>query len=125
MKIEVTITQESAKQLAEALAPILTGYAAPASPPSTPPSSPEIPVKEKATKPVKEKPAAPAVTLDEVRAAMAKVVGAGKKGQLLPTLEKHFNVKQASHMKPEQYAEAVKLFDAIAESPAEEDDALA
>jgi len=62
MKIEITINPESAKHLAEALAPILTGYAAPASPPSTPPPAPETPPKPaKAAKP--EKPAAPAVTL--------------------------------------------------------------
>jgi len=119
MKIEITINPESAKHLAEALAPILTGYAAPASPPSTPPPAPETPAKPaKAAKP--EKPAAPAVTLEDLRAVATECVNAGKKDKLVE-INKSFGATGLSKIEPDKYPEVLKALKALAAEAPEED----
>lgn len=122
MKIEITINPESAKHLAEALAPILTGYAAPASPPSTPPPAPEAPAKaEKPAKAIKaEKPAAPAVTLEDLRAVATECVNAGKKDKLVE-INKSFGATGLSKIEPDKYPEVLKALKALAAEAPEED----
>lgn len=110
MKIEVTITPESAGILAAAIVSAMSG--APAVPAGTPPAKPATKAKEKA--------APPAVTLDDLRASATKVVDAGKKDLLAPALAK-FGAKKITELKPEQYTDALAAFEAAAVATAEED----
>lgn len=120
MKIEITITPESANILAAAIIAAVsggdkvtcnTGNAGAAEAPAKP---------AKAAK--AEKPAPPAVTLDDLRVAATKCVDAGKKDKLLAINKDTFGVAGISKLDPKQYADALKAYEALAKEPAEEEE---
>ena len=69
-----------------------------------------------------EKPAPKAVTIDDLRAAATKCVEAGKKAKLVE-INTGFGVAGISKLAPEQYADALKAYEALAAEP--EDDPTA
>lgn len=118
MKIEITITPESANILAAAIVAAVGGGA----PVST--GTSEAPAKP-AAKPKAEKPAPKAVTLDDLRAAATECVNNGKKDKLLALNKDKFGVAGISKLAPEQYADALKAYEALAKEPADEEDPTA
>lgn len=124
MKIEITITPESANILAAAIVAAVGGNPAQAVTNTTTDKAAEAPAKPaKADKPAKaEKPAPPAVTLDDLRVAATKCVDAGKKDKLLAINKDTFGVAGISKLDPKQYADALKAYEALAKEPAEEEE---
>lgn len=119
MKIEITITPESANTLAAAIVAAVGGGSAQTVTNTT--TAPED--KQQKVKPAKaEKPAPPAVTLDDLRVAATKCVDAGKKDKLLQINKDTFGVAGISKLDPKQYADALKAYEALAKEPAEEEE---
>lgn len=119
MKIEITITPESANILAAAIVAAVGG----GSVNNTGNIETAAPKPVKADKPAKaEKPAPPAVTLDDLRVAATKCVDAGKKDKLLAINKDTFGVAGISKLDPKQYADALKAYEALAKEPAEEEE---
>lgn len=114
MKIEITITPESANTLAAAIMAAVGG-AAPA-----PASVSDTPAKPAAKAKEKEKPAAPAVTLEDLRAVATECVNAGKKDKLVE-INKSFGATGLSKIEPDKYPEVLKALKALAKEAAEED----
>jgi len=121
MKIEITITPESANILAAAIVSAMGG-AAPAA--AITETSTVGQTKETASKPAKaakaEKPAAPAVTLEDLRAVATECVNAGKKDKLVE-LNKSFGASGLSKIEPDKYPEVLKALKALAAEAPEED----
>ena len=116
MKIEITITPESANILAAAIMAAVGGAAPAPAPVSDTPAKPAAKAKEK------EKPAAPAVTLEDLRLAATKCVDAGKKDKLLALNKDTFGVAGISKLDPKQYDAALKAYEALAKEAAEEEE---
>lgn len=122
MKIEITITPESANILAAAIVSAMGG-AAPAA--AITETSTVGQTKETASKPAtktkeKEKPAAPAVTLEDLRAVATECVNAGKKDKLVE-INKSFGATGLSKIEPDKYPEVLKALKALAAEAPEED----
>lgn len=121
MKIEITITPESANILAAAIVSAMGG-AAPAA--ATTETSTVGQTKEAASKPAKaakaEKPAAPAVTLEDLRAVATECVNAGKKDKVAE-INKSFGATGLSKIDPDKYPDALKALKALAAEAPEED----
>jgi hypothetical protein len=118
MKIEITITPESANILAAAIVAAVGGDKVTC---NTGNGAAEAPAKPaKAAK--AEKVAPPPVTLDDLRVAATKCVDAGKKDKLLQINKDSFGVAGISKLDPKQYADALKAYEALAE---EEEDPTA
>ena len=119
MKIEITITPESANILAAAIVAAVGGGA----PAST--GTSEAAATKPAAKSKAEKPAPKAVTLDDLRAVATECVNNGKKDNLLALNKDKFGVAGISKLAPEQYADALKAYEALAKEPADEEDPTA
>lgn len=118
MKIEITITPESANILAAAIVAAVGGGGSPAAA-----SEDKAPVKPKAKE--KEKPAPKAFTLDDLRTAATECVNNGKKDKLVALNKESFGVTGISKLAPEQYADALKAYEALAKEPADDEDPTA
>lgn len=114
MKIEITITPESANILAAAIMAAVGG-ATPAPAPVS--DTPAKPAKTKE----KEKPAAPAVTLEDLRAVATECVNAGKKDKLVE-INKSFGATGLSKIEPDKYPEVLKALKALAKEVVEEEE---
>lgn len=120
MKIEITITPESANILAAAIVSAMGGTAAAITETSTVGQT-----KETASKPAKapkaEKPTAPAVTLEDLRAVATECVNAGKKDKLVE-INKSFGATGLSKIEPDKYPEVLKALKALAKEVVEEEE---
>jgi hypothetical protein len=128
MKIEITITPESANILAAAIVSAMGGTAAAITETSTVGQTKETSTvgqtKETASKPAKapkaEKPTAPAVTLEDLRAVATECVNAGKKDKLVE-INKSFGATGLSKIEPDKYPDVLKALKALAAEAPEED----
>lgn len=111
--VSIDITPDSANNLVAALLKAVgTGGA-------TTPAA-EAPAKPAGKK--IEKPAAPAVTLDDLKAAATNCVATpAKKAKLVALNKDTFGVSKISELKPEQFADALKAYKALAAEAEEED----
>lgn len=124
IKVIIDISPESANNLAAAFSKIgLGGSTVQGAQTITEGSTGTAKAEKPATKPAKaEKPAAPAVTLDDLKAAATLCVSTpAKKAKLVELNKETFKVGKISELKPEQYADALKAYKALAAEAEEED----
>jgi len=123
IKVTIDISPESATNLANAFSKLGLGGGTQCAGAITETSSVGTAKAEKpAAKAKAEKPAPKAVTIDDLRAAATKCVEAGKKAKLVE-INTGFGVAGISKLAPEQYADALKAYEALAAEP--EDDPTA
>ena len=116
IKVTIDISPESANNLAAAFSKIGVGGGCVQG----------SAIKETAAKPAtkpkeKEKPAAPAVTLEDLRAVATECVNAGKKDKLVE-INKSFGATGLSKIEPDKYPEVLKALKALAKEAAEEEE---
>lgn len=125
IKVTIDISPESANNLAAAFSKIGVGGGSIQGSATTETST----VGQTGTKTEKvapktakaEKPAAPAVTLEDLRAVATECVNAGKKDKLVE-INKSFGATGLSKIEPDKYPEVLKALKALAKEAAEEEE---
>lgn len=120
IKVTIDISPESANNLAAAFSKIGVGGGSIQGSATTETTAPvKAAPAPKAAK--AEKPAAPAVTLEDLRAVATECVNAGKKDKLVE-INKSFGATGLSKIEPDKYPEVLKVLKALAKEVVEEEE---
>ena len=123
IKVTIDISPESANNLAAAFSKLGVGGAV-SVPAGTPTETVSTDTTKATPKAKAEKPAPKAVTIDDLRAVATECVNAGKKPRLVE-INNGFGVAGISKLAPEQYADALKAYEALLKEPVAEEDPTA